>query len=264
MNRELARSVKRSFPPSREHILKEERRTIVWSHRPDDASEVVVKLYRHRGLWNTIRGRMTRFRVEREHLTLRHLEQYGVPCTRSLGWHAGRSPTQGFFELLVTESVPRAVDLDSWLAECGSPDVLSSAFASVRRMHDAGVLHQSLATRNLLVRQRPETAPDCLVMDVATARLFPFSVAGRPLALRDLADLVFELGRHQLTPDTLPLEAYGMGPQIGTELKRYLREHPRGKARRRLRDLDARVRLLAARVSGQRSTDEPKRGWLPR
>ncbi|MFQ5566976.1 MAG: lipopolysaccharide kinase InaA family protein [Paracoccaceae bacterium] len=139
-----------NFLPAPARLFKEEQSTVVWVSPAATGERIVLKLYRHRGLWHALRCRVTRYRVQREHERLSHLVQWDVPCTPPRGWSHGYSRENGFYELLATVMVPGARDLESHLKngrECDFRPIL----AAIRRMHESGLCHHALYARNILI-----------------------------------------------------------------------------------------------------------------
>ena len=81
-------------------FLKHERRTRIFVPDHPDQAGTVLKIYRRRGLWNTMRGSLVRFRTEREFDHLEYLRGHEIPCTEATGWTRGYSPQHGFYEVL--------------------------------------------------------------------------------------------------------------------------------------------------------------------
>jgi len=80
------------------------------------------------------------------------LARRGVPAPAMLGWAVdGRTG----LALLVTELIADAERVDLWIAAQGlTEDLIGRVADFIRRIHDAGVGHNDLSLRNLLVGRR--------------------------------------------------------------------------------------------------------------
>ena len=143
-----------------------------------DGRQVVVKMYR-RGLLVRCRGLITCFRAQREFDGLSQLEKLGIPCSVPLFWCHGHFGPYGWAEILVTEWVARSQSLRDLLVtrpEASRSLDLSPLFADMAMMHAAGLHHGMLRTKNILVKDYPESAGLCVHRFAAVS---PFS-AGYP------------------------------------------------------------------------------------
>lgn len=232
--------------PDPSGVLKREDGTLVWRYLGPNGHRLVAKVYRHRGRFYNVWGRVYRYRAEREHLRLRHLAEAAVATTPSHGWSAGWTPEYGYYNVLVMDEIEGAVPLSDWLDGGGSTGLLPGLLRSVRGMHEAGLVHQSLLCRNIFVASA-EDGPTGLIADVDKMWNFPRSIVGSLMARNDLRDLVFSLGRHGIERDAVPLGAYGLD-RLGRErVFRSLRWLPQSKLQRRVRDIDIRLRYALAR-----------------
>lgn len=226
-------------------LLKQEHKTLIWS--ADVGSEKgIVKMYRHRGVANTIRGWAVRYRVQREHEHLEHLAAHGIPCTVPLGWTHGYTPEHGFYEILATREIEDAQSLDEVIRSGASVD-LAPLFAAVRRMHEAGFRHQVLYARNIIVGGDPAEGR-CFVCDVPRSYIFPGSILGTRLAIQDIADLVASLAAAGMQTDDIPLDAYGLPPHEKARFGHVMARYSKRKLRRTGRDVETRIRLAAAKL----------------
>jgi signal transduction histidine kinase/ligand-binding sensor domain-containing protein len=239
-----------SLDPSRDALLKEEERTLVWREPRTDGPPWVVKLYRRRGGLNALRSRVFRFRTEREYRRLRHLSRWGVRCTPPVAWAAGRSRAHGWHEVLVMEEVPGAVQLGTFIRERQSEVELSPLFALIRRMHESGFCHQTLYPANVLVSTTAPPDEAFVLSDVPRSWTFPRSLVGTSMARLDLLDLCTCLLEEGVPRDRLPLEAYGDWPDGSPRDLPLEGPNPRTKMRRFLRDAAARIRWAAAWGAG--------------
>ena len=193
-------------------VLKEEPGTIIWRERLADGTEAVIKLYR-RGLAEWWRGRLGSFRVANEFEALRKLESLGERCTRPLFWGYGNFGSHGRGELLATEWQGDCRPLDELLA--ADPDArrtldLAPLWATVGRLHDAGLYHGTFLARNILVRGGAY-APQFILLDMPRCHIFPHGIRGTRMARYDLLFMANTL-RRSLPADDVPrwLTAYGM------------------------------------------------------
>jgi tRNA A-37 threonylcarbamoyl transferase component Bud32 len=235
-----------TLDPPDHAVLKREEGTIVWREADGDGRALVVKLYRRRGAWNALRGRVTCFRTEREHQRLRHLERWGVPCTPPLAWAAGRSPEHGYHEVLVMGEVPHVVDLGAFVRQAEGDIDLAPLFRIVRRMHEAGFCHQTLYPGNILVKRGAPPEEAYVMCDVPRSWVFPRSIVGTSMARYDLLDLATRLIGMGVPADRIALAAYGPMPG-GPDLTLLLAgPDPTTKLRRLIRDGSARIRWALA------------------
>jgi Lipopolysaccharide kinase (Kdo/WaaP) family len=193
-------------------VLKEEPGTIIWRERLADGTEAVIKLYR-RGLPEWWRGRLSSFRVANEFKALQKLESLGERCTRPLFWGYGNFSGQGRGELLATEWQGDCRPLDELLA--ADPDArgtidVTPLWATIGRLHDAGLYHGTFLARNILVRGGAD-APQFILLDMPRCHVFPYAIRGTRMARYDLLFMANTLRRF-LPEDDVPrwLTAYGM------------------------------------------------------
>ena len=232
--------------PTVRQWLKTERRTLIWAGEFGD-EPAVFKLYRKREPWHTLRCALTRYRVEREYRTMRHLGSHGVPCPEPLGWASGHCPAHGYFELLVMRHVPDAVDLQTLMKNGYRPDV-TALFTLARSMHEAGVCSQVLCSRNVLVEDSERT-PRFTLIDFPRARIFPRSVVGSRVAKYDLAMLIEDLTGQGVEPSLSQITSYGMTRKEARALVAAAAQRRGGKIARRLADAECRMHHMLARLS---------------
>jgi hypothetical protein len=250
-----------TLDPPESCILKREESTIVWVEDGGDEGRRVVKLYRRRGRLTEFREEVAGFRAEREWARLDHLKRWGVPCTEPLAWAHGRSPAHGWYELLVTREVPHAVTLDEHLRTLGAAADVAPLLAIVKRMHQSGFCHQTLYGRNVLVNPEADLEVRYFLADVPRARVFPRSIVGVRPALLDLRDLYLDLALGGFSPGRVPWDAYGLTSRQRRKVAAPLPDgNPRKGLRRRLRDLEVRVRCAAAWAAFWKGRAEPPVG----
>jgi hypothetical protein len=240
-------------------VLKEEPDTIIWRERLADGTEAVIKLYR-RGLLEWWRGRLGSFRVANEFAALQKLESLGERCTRPLFWGYGNFGSHGRGELLATEWQGDCRPLDELLAtnaDARRTLDLAPLWATVGRLHDAGLYHGTFLARNILVRGGAD-APQFILLDMPRCHVFPHGIRGTRMARYDLLFMANTLRRF-LPADDVPrwLTAYGMSADQQTRFAADLRGFRNSGQLRRaigaefnLRAWLARVRN-AARVNGR-------------
>ena len=193
-------------------VLKEEPGTVIWRERLADGTEAVIKLYR-RGLVEWWRGHLGSFRVANEFEALQKLESLGERCTRPLFWGYGDFGSHGRGELLATEWQGDCRPLDELLA--ADPDArrtldLAPLWATLGRLHDAGLYHGTFLARNILVRGSADAA-QFILLDMPRCHIFPHGIRGTRMARYDLLFMANTL-RRSLPADDVPrwLTAYGM------------------------------------------------------
>lgn len=195
--------------PTEGGLLKQERGTLIWRTRGPEGERWVVKLYRRRGFLAALRSHLTRFRSEREYRRLAHLQRSGVRCTAPVGWAHGRRSGHGFYDMLVMEEVPGAVQLGEYLRREGDAASLEPLFRLARRMHESGFCHQTLYARNILVSQGGPPEARYYMSDVPRSWTFPRSIVGTAMAWFDLLDLTHSIVEAGIAPEEVPVEAYG-------------------------------------------------------
>jgi len=219
---------------------------LIWVGQYAD-EPAVFKLYRHREPWHVLRCALTRYRVEREYRTMRHLDAHRVPCPEPLGWARGHCPEHDYFELLVMHHIPKAIDLQTLIRNGYRPDV-TALFTLVRSMHEAGVCSQVLCSRNILVDD-PEGTPKFTLIDFPRARIFPSSVVGTRVAKYDLVMLIQDLTGLEIELSPSQLASYGMTHKKARALMTVAAQRRGGKYARRLADAECRIHHMLARLS---------------
>lgn len=224
-------------------FLKRERRTKVFIPATGD-EDTVFKLYRRRGFWNTLRGGLVRYRVQREFDNLRYLQEHSIPCTEALGWTHGYSPEHGCYEVLATRRIPGVRDLETLLADGHAVD-LAPLISIVRRMHGCGFRHHALYARNVLVKVT-EAGTGFYLADVPRARIFPENISGSRMARLDIADLLASLLDAGLPAERLDLCSWGFTATERDAIERMLANYSKTRPRRIARDLESRLRHATA------------------
>jgi tRNA A-37 threonylcarbamoyl transferase component Bud32 len=186
------------------------------------ANDVVIKIHRtatgrhpYRETWKALLGRSP---ARREWKALENLFDAGAPVPRPRAW--GRL-TNGD-EIIVTDFIhgERVTD-----AKAGVVDAMASAIA---KFHDAGYRHGDLHLGNILADDQR-----IVLLDLQRAR--PLRSARD--RLWDLARLEFSLARAGWNPTARRAlrDRLGVGDEFEKILRRFLRDHLRGRARRVLR-----------------------------
>ena len=196
--------------PQPEGLIKDEADTLIWREELEDGRRAIVKMYRHRSVFDFARERLSRFRVQREHEVLTRLFSARVPCCEPLAWAYGRAPEHGRYECLATVEIDGArTALELLSSQKGEHWDLAPLFRIVRRMHESGVFHGVLKLHNILVVPGRELA--FYVIDTPRAVLYSGSIVGTRMAWFDLLRLSSDAARTLGWPASrLPLEEYGL------------------------------------------------------
>ena len=174
--------------PPAERLVKREPRIVAWAEELADGSEAFVKLYIHRDRAPSRTSR-SRTRACREYDGLSAMERTGAGCTPPLFWGWGRSPERGRVETVVTRYVSGARPLRAELqVRAGLADELGwkPLFATLRRMHRAGVHHCALSAKNILL----DSDGLFYVADLAKSMSYPNSIEHTRMALYDYVHLI--------------------------------------------------------------------------
>jgi hypothetical protein len=175
---------------ARGEVIKDEPGTVIWRNVVVNGRHVAVKMYR-RGFALWLRCLATFFRAQREFEGLSHLEALGIPCTVPVFWCRGHFGPYGWGEILVTEWVDQSWPLRHLLRtrpEASGLLDLSPLFADMAAMHAAGVHHGMLGTKNVLLRNHPES-PAFIFIDLPRFHRFPRDIRGKRMAHHDLMSL---------------------------------------------------------------------------
>jgi len=229
--------------------LKEEPGLLIWREHLADGSEAVIKLYR-RGLLAWCRCRLTSFRTWNEFRALRQLESLGERCTPPLFWSHGHFGRYGWGEMLTTQWLPDARPLADVLAsdpERARKLDLAPLWSIAGRLHDAGLHHGTLLSRNVLVRGEA-AALEFILLDLPRFHRFPHGIRGTRMARYDLLFLANTLLR-ALPADDLPrwLSAYGMSDDQQQQFVVHLGRFRNSSRLRRAVGMEFNVRALIAR-----------------
>lgn len=134
-----------------------------------DGTALLLKKYRHGGALRTVLPDLfagTK-RMLGDLAASERARASGIPCAAVAGLLLARRAGPLWRGYLLTEEIADAQTLDRALA--ADPRRLAqSAVRTVRRLHDAGILHRDLNLRNLLVRRE-----EVFVIDLDGARIVP-------------------------------------------------------------------------------------------
>lgn len=196
-------------------IIKAETRCLIYSEKLEDGSSAVMKMYYRRGFANFIRGKIFNFRAQREYRILNHLASCEIPCGIPLLWTSGYCKDYGFYDILCTRLIPNAISLEALLSS-GSKDVqnidFGPLFQLLYNMHQCGVYHGALSTKNILVDATGDTQVKFFSIDLARGWLFPGSILGKRIAWFDILKLVRNIESHLGMGSCSPyLAQYGLG-----------------------------------------------------
>jgi tRNA A-37 threonylcarbamoyl transferase component Bud32 len=231
-------------------LIKNERVTLIFRDVPVDGRQTVVKIYR-RGRLVRLHGLATYFRVQREFAGLSVTQRLGIPCSIPVFWAHGHFGPYGWGEMLVTEWVARSQSLRDLLGtrpELGSPLDLSPMFADLAKMHAAGVQHGMLRTKNILVKDYPES-PVFVFIDFPRFHHFPRDIRGTRMARHDVMSLWEGLLPH--FPEDMMhvwLSAYGIREREQMDLLARLKRFRSTPFLRKVLAWEFDVRHVAARL----------------
>lgn len=136
---------------------------------PEGGPPLVLKKYRRGGALRAVLPDLfagTR-RMLDDLAASERLRASGVPCAAVAGLVLARRAGPLWRGYLLTEEIPGAVTLDRALILGGS-GLAAVAVRTVRRLHDAGVLHRDLNLKNLLAQ-----GDTVFVIDLDGARVVP-------------------------------------------------------------------------------------------
>ena len=232
--------------------IKQEDKTLVWRldlSLPGRTERAVVKLYRRASRCNHWRGKLLRFRVQREFAALCRLADAAVPCSIPLAWGWGASPEHGRFEMLLTRELPGAVSLKQAFARGDRlrPEEYLPLFDRLRQMHECGVYHGALWPKNILVDQASDGAWQFYMIDLARAVCFPRSIRNTSMARYDLLSLLNTL-KADLNCEAA-LSRYGYGLAEAQVIAKQAHEYRSSRHLRNRLALMVQVRALWARLN---------------
>lgn len=199
--------------------------------------EVVCKLYhrRHgvRRLREVVKRRISRSSAQREWNALLQATERDLPVPEPLAYGRISSneevlvtrfePGRPLLELLEdTRACGPDLSRDPWSATC------SAIAHATGALHQAGMHHGDLHAGNLRLGER-----GIVLLDLQRAR----PLRSEAERLLDLAQLEYSLARSGATPEMRATlrRALGVGAELDRAMARFVRDHRRGRARRRLR-----------------------------
>ena len=173
-------------------LIKVEEKTLIWFERWESGARAVIKMYHHRGIFSSWRGKWFKCRAQREFELLDRLVANGIPCSKPLFWSKGYSDEFGLYEILATYEIPDAKPLKKYLttAECRMKvSHLAPLFQDIRAMHKCGIRHGRITFRNIMVREMNQDVFAYYIIDMSHAQLFPYDISGTRMAWYDLKDI---------------------------------------------------------------------------
>ena len=200
-----------------EKIIKAEAKCLIHSEQLDDGTSAVMKMYYRQGFANFIRGIIVNFRAQHEYRILRHMASCGIPCSMPLSWTYGYSKEYGFYDILYTRHIPDTIPLKTFLSSASIVDQnidFGPLFQLLYNMHQCGVYHGALSTKNILIDVAGDAQVKLYSIDLARAWLFPGSILGKRIAWFDLLKLVRKIESHLGIGNCRPyLAQYGLGEE---------------------------------------------------
>ena len=210
-------------PPFREHLRRAKLDTVpavlaclgdhlaAWSRTsdtilvnlPDGSSAAYIKRYHYPGWRQRIRGTFrgtffTASRARSEYRALRQMRQLGIQAVRPIAFGERRI---GHFVrscFLITEAVPDAMALSSFILTFGRRrefaravqarrDILTSLARQVRHMHKVGFVHRDLFWRNVLIRYLPDDRFEFYFLDASVGKRIRMPQRRQDSIVRDIA-----------------------------------------------------------------------------
>ncbi len=191
----------------------------VYVSLPRSNSAVYVKRYHYvtwkRRLRAALRGgRPARSRARREYGVLRAMRRLGIQAVRPIAW--GERRRWGLVRtcFLITEAVPEAMSLATFLQRYAEPPsalhgereaggssawhdravrvrrtILTILARQIGHMHDAGFVHRDLFWRNVLIRALPNEEFEFYFLDASVSRRIRWRRFRQEAIVRDLAAL---------------------------------------------------------------------------
>ncbi|HVP11999.1 MAG TPA: lipopolysaccharide kinase InaA family protein [Phycisphaerae bacterium] len=175
----------------------------IWCDLPFASSSVFLKRY-HYPRWNhrlrgTFRGTFfSASRARSEFHALRLMRQLGIQAVRPIAFGERRVAHFVRSCFLITEAVPDAVPLSSFIKTFGDRrdsvqacqsrrEILTSLARQVRHMHDAGFVHRDLFWRNVLIRLLPDSRFEFYFLDASVGKRIRMSQRRQDSIVSDLA-----------------------------------------------------------------------------
>jgi len=219
-------------------IIKAEANCLIYSEQLEDGTSAVMKMYYRRGFANFIRGKIFNFRAQREYRILNHLASWEIPCSIPLFWTYGYCKEYGFYDILCTRQIPDSISLKSFLSSASITDRnidFGPLFQLLYNMHQCGVYHGALSTKNVLVDAAGDARVKFFSIDLARGWLFPGSILGKRIAWFDILKLVRNIESHLGMGSCSPyLAQYGLGKKA---VEKFYQDTSRHKSYSRKRKL---------------------------
>lgn len=172
---------------------------------PAPGGAVFIKRY-HYPRWRHRRRALFRgvffgaSRARNEFRNLAQMRSLGIQAVRPVAWGERRSLHFLTSCFLITEAVPDAASLAAFVQTFGARghvadnphtrhELLRSLARDIRRMHDAGFVHQDLFWRNVLIRPQSSGRFEFYFLDASVGRRVRWKWRRRDKIVRDLAAL---------------------------------------------------------------------------
>lgn len=169
----------------------------------DDGASLYVKRYHYPRWKQRIRGffrgtfcKASRARNEFHTLTL--MRDLGIQAVRPVAY--GERRTAHFLQscFLITEAVPDAISLSSFIRRYSDfpessrvrrarREILLSLARQVRHMHEAGFVHRDLFWRNVLIRSLPDERFEFYFLDASVGKRIRMTTRRQESIVRDVA-----------------------------------------------------------------------------
>ncbi len=214
----------------------------VYASLPRSNLAVYIKRYHYPRLRQRVRSalRGTWLRASRaraEYRVLTAMRRLGIQAVRPIAW--GELRIYGLVRscVLITEAVPEAMSLATFIRRFGQgesglpPDaammarraILTHLARQVRFMHDAGFVHRDLFWRNVLIRPLPNREFEFYFLDASVGRRIRVRQWRQDSIVRDLAALGVMAPEFCSRADQLRfLRAYFETEQFGAEEREWL------------------------------------------
>jgi tRNA A-37 threonylcarbamoyl transferase component Bud32 len=174
-------------------FIKAESKCLIWAERLENGTPAIFKMYYRRGIINFIREMILNLRTQREFKALSRLDRSGISCSKPIFWTYGYCKAYGFYEILGTRQISNAGPLTDFLAQkqVSKKDMgLESLFQMAHMMHESGIYHGALSTKNILIDAGGNDQPKYYIIDLARSCLFPGSIIGKKIAWYDIIKIV--------------------------------------------------------------------------
>ena len=174
-------------------------------------------------------------RARNEYKTLRLMRELGIQAVRPVAY--GERRIGHFLRscFLITEAVPKAMPLSSFIKTFGQRrqtpkevearrEILTSLARQVREMHAAGFVHRDLFWRNVLIRPLPDNRFEFYFLDASVGRRIRVEQWRHESIVRDIAAMGVLAPDFCSKADQLRfIQVYLDTPNLGEEDRRWLR-----------------------------------------